>query len=310
MLNIRRISARQAEVTRWQQRYHPERYITIPRGADRYFQLWLVSATEKIRALIPADSWCRFTYPELVNCAWQGLDDLAITDIFTMENQGKTFFAGHYRIDNLQIVMGINDGQPWLTLDEPALGTVLMASPLNQLSVRPPPNPLWANITQRIDWVLGNSHISASLLRSIALHDVLRIQQLQLCLTVAGRQIACFQKKQEGLLMVEEMIENPVQKEEVPANLHDDIPQEALAPFDLANISVQLTFVLGHSDIPLSELAYIQPGATYSIGADKEREVKVYANKQLVAEGELIYIGEEGELGLEITRLACKGQLG
>lgn len=110
--------------------------------------------------------------------------------------------------------------------------------------------------------------------------------------------------------MVEEMIENPVQKEEVPANLHDDIPQEALAPFDLANISVQLTFVLGHSDIPLSELAYIQPGATYSIGADKEREVKVYANKQLVAEGELIYIGEEGELGLEITRLACKGQLG
>lgn len=93
--------------------------------------------------------------------------------------------------------MGINDGQPWLTLDEPALGTVLMASPLNQLSVRPPPNPLWANITQRIDWVLGNSHISASLLRSIALHDVLRIQQLQLCLTVAGRQIACFQKNKK-----------------------------------------------------------------------------------------------------------------
>jgi len=69
MLNIRRISARQAEVTRWQQRYHPERCITFLRAADRYFQLCLVSATEKIRALIRADSWCRFTYPELANCA-------------------------------------------------------------------------------------------------------------------------------------------------------------------------------------------------------------------------------------------------
>lgn len=110
--------------------------------------------------------------------------------------------------------------------------------------------------------------------------------------------------------MVEEMIESPVQQEEVPADLYKVIPQEALAPFDLANVSVKLTFVLGHSHIPLSKLAYIQHGATYSIGADKEREVKLYANKQIVAEGEIIFTGEKGELGLEITRLACKGQFG
>jgi len=35
--------------------------------------------------------------------------------------------------------------------------------------------------------------------------------------------------------------------------------------------------------------------------------VKVFANKQLIAEGELIYIGDGEELGLEVIRLAGMG---
>lgn len=72
-------------------------------------------------------------------------------------------------------------------------------------------------------------------------------------------------------------------------------------------MNVKLTFVLGHSDIAVTELNNIQPGSIFSIGENKEREVKVYANKQLVAEGELIYLGDDSELGLEITRIISLG---
>ncbi|WP_204312644.1 FliM/FliN family flagellar motor switch protein, partial [Escherichia coli] len=63
---------------------------------------------------------------------------------------------------------------------------------------------------------------------------------------------------------------------------------EVVKPFDVNAMTIKLTFVLGQTEITLNELADIQPGAVYSIGENKEREVKVYANKQLIAEGELI----------------------
>lgn len=49
MLNIRRLSTRQVEVTRWQQRYQPDRSATIPQAGERYFRLNLSSVTEKFR---------------------------------------------------------------------------------------------------------------------------------------------------------------------------------------------------------------------------------------------------------------------
>ncbi|WP_174847856.1 FliM/FliN family flagellar motor switch protein [Yersinia artesiana] len=312
MLNIRRLSTRHIQVTRWQQRYQPNRNAITPRAGERYFRLELSSVTEKISALVSVESWCRFCWPELNSCAWQVLDNQNLREIFTQENHNRTFFSGAFGVESLEIVDGEEVNQPWLTVEEPVLGAVLLASPFHQLESQPAGQQTWKHVTQQVDWVLGYSHISAGLLQSLALRDVLCIQQLQLCLNVTGRPVARFQKQQEGEFVIEENIDNEqeAQEQEMELTLDEVLPESLPGRFDVAKLTVKLTFVLGHSEIPFEELAHIQPGAVYSLGSDKDREVKVYANKQLVAEGELIYIGDGEELGLEVTKLASQGNLG
>ncbi|MGE4802469.1 FliM/FliN family flagellar motor switch protein [Yersinia hibernica] len=310
MLNIRRLSARQVEVGRWQRRYQPSRNAITPQAGERYFRLGLSSTTEKISALVPVESWCRFCWPQLSSCAWQELDNQSIAGIFTQENDNRTFFAETFSVESLDVVDGETVSQPWLTVEEPQLGTVLIASPFSLLEASLAKSLLHKSITQQVDWVLGHSHISARLLQSLALRDVLCIQQLQLYLTVMGRPVARFQKQQEGVFVVEENIDDMQATPDTVTTLDEVLPENVVSRFDTAKLTVKLTFVLGHSDIPFEELSQIQPGAVYTLGADKDREVKVYANKQLVAEGELIYIGDGEELGLEVTRLACQGSLG
>ncbi|MEY4922174.1 MAG: hypothetical protein RLY17_891 [Pseudomonadota bacterium] len=310
MLNIRRLSRRLVQVTRWQQRYQPDRNVIIPHVGQRYFRLELSSVTEKTSVLVPVESWCRFCWPELDSCAWQSLDNQSLTEIFTQENGKRTFFADAFRVENIEVVEGDEVSHPWLTVEEPVLGTVLIAAPFSQFKIPPAGRQVWKSVTHKVDWVLGYSHISARLLQSLALRDVLCIQQLQLHVNVMGRPVARFQKQQEGVFVIEENIDNMQQTEETDLTLDEVLPENLPGRFDVAKLTVKLTFVLGHSEIPFEELAHIRPGAVYSLGADIYREIKVYANKQWVAEGELIYIGDGEELGLEVTRLACQGNLG
>ncbi len=139
-------------------------------------------------------------------------------------------------------------------------------------------------------------------MQTIELRDVLNIQQLQLNMSVAGQVLARFQKQDEGLLMIEELVA-PESEEEFVFPEEDEM-QEIVRPFNVKEMNIKLTFVLGHSDITVDELSKMEPGYIYSIGENKEREVKVYANKQLIAEGELIYIGNSDELGLKSHMLS------
>ncbi|WP_261373171.1 FliM/FliN family flagellar motor switch protein [Yersinia bercovieri] len=310
MLNLRRLSRLQIQVMRWQQRYQPDKSAITPQAGEGYFQLQLLSATEKVSALIPIESWCRFCWPELNSCAWQVLDAQSLARIFTNKNDGCTFFSDAFRVEKIEVVDGGIVNRPWLTVTEPLLGTVLLASPFSLLKPVSAGEQVGLGVTQQVDWVLGHSYISARLLQTLALRDVLCIQQLQLHLTVTGRAVARFQKQQDGVFVVEERVDYTPEVEDTLPGPDDVLPESLPSQFDMASVTVKLTFVLGHSEIPLEELNYIQPGAVYELGADKDREVKVYANKQLVAEGELIYIGDGNELGLEVTKLACQGHLG
>lgn len=122
---------------------------------------------------------------------------------------------------------------------------------------------------------------------------------------IAGQLFARFQKQEEGLFMIEELISTENDENNIQST--EDYQNEMVRPFNINEMNIQLSFVLGSTDIKVNELSNIQLGSVFSIGENKEREVKVYANKQLIAEGELIYIGDSEELGLEITRIISLG---
>ncbi|MEQ4693642.1 MULTISPECIES: FliM/FliN family flagellar motor switch protein [Providencia] len=308
MLNIRRISQQAIQARIWQQRYQPDLGVITPKQGSRYFQLELVSANEKVQALVDVEAWCEHHWPSLTHYAWSSLDNANLASLFHSEYRETLFFSEHFRCGSFEIIDYGCTKQDWFCVQEPLLGYVLLSVPIEGLVEKPPQQTLLNELKLQADWVLGVSYISIGLLQSIALHDVFCIQHLQLCLSISGRFIARFQKQQEGQFMIEEMID--LQSEDSEQTQVEDFTQEIIQPFDINGMSVKLTFVLGHSEIAINELANIQPGTVYSIGENKEREVKVYANKQLIAEGELIYIGDSDELGLEITRLASLGNKG
>ncbi|MGG4609570.1 FliM/FliN family flagellar motor switch protein [Providencia sp. Me31A] len=304
MLKIRRVGPQERQLKIWQQQYEVDAVNSFTHSEQRYFSMHIQNELQRVNVLVHLEKWCQHRWPELAHYAWGSLSVDMLCNLFMFENKQQYFFEGQFICSSVEIIDS-NDAQGFrLAAKDPHLGEVLLRTPFDGLTVREPADNGMTNIMVSADWVLGYSHIRLSLLRTLALGDALCIQQLQLHMSVAGRVFAQFQKQEEGLFMIEEIL-SPEDGEK--NQLVEDYQDEIERPFDVADMSIKLTFVLGHSDIPVIELAHIKRGSVFSIGENKEREVKVYANKQLVAEGELIYLGDESELGLEITRIISLG---
>ncbi|WP_272681318.1 FliM/FliN family flagellar motor switch protein [Providencia sp. PROV129] len=304
MLKIRRISQLEKQLKTWQQQYQVDVVNLSMQPEQRYFNVRLQGEMEYVDVRVNAEDWCRHRWPDLSHYAWSSLSMDTLCDIFVYETQDKQFFDNQFVYHSIDIIERDDIQSYCLSVKENTLGNVLFSAPFEGLAVREKNNYALRNIVLTADWVLGYSYISLSLLRSLALGDALYIQQLQLKMAIAGREFAQFQKQEEGLFMIEEIL-SP--EEGIEHSSDENYQTETENSFNLADMSIKLTFVLGHSEIPLTELNDIQLGSIFSIGKNKEREVKVYANKQLVAEGELIYLGDENELGLEITRIISLG---
>lgn len=304
MLKIRRVSQRERQLKTWQQQYQVEVVTHGTHSQQRYFNVCLQKEMQQVNVLTHVEDWCRYCWPDLAHYAWSSLSSQMLCDIFAFENKDKCFFDSQFNYQSVEVIDGNAINQFSLSVKEKHLGKAFLCAPIDGLAVREQANGGLENLSLLADWVLGGSYISLSLLRSLALGDALYIQQLQLHMLVAGRVFARFQKQEEGLFMIEEIL---LQEDGTDTQPTEEYQDEIERPFNLADMNVKLTFVLGHSDIAVTELTNIQPGSIFSIGENKEREVKVYANKQLVAEGELIYLGDDSELGLEITRIISLG---
>lgn len=304
MLNIRRVSLREKQLKTWQQQYQVDVVSQNTPADQRYFSVYLQNETQNTHVLVHAERWCRYRWPDLTHYAWAALDDKTLCDMFIFENSDKRFFDKQFSCHSVEMINNADTEKFGLLAKEDSLGDAMLLGPIAGLTARKPISKQFENLLVSADWVLGDSYISLSLLRSLSLGDALYIQKLQLHMLIGGRVFARFQKQEEGLFMIEEILQ-PEDTAELP--LSEDYQDEIERPFNLDEMSIKLTFVLGHSDIAISEINNIQPGSIYSIGKNKEREVKVYANKQLVAEGELIYLGDNDELGLEITRIISLG---
>lgn len=305
MLKIRRISQRETQLKAWEKQYQATAILNKDNVEKRYFNVCLKNDNQQIQIKIDVHSWCQHRWPHLAHYAWEAVDDQSVCEIFKFENQDKSFFASQFFCHSVDVINHNKIERFGLSVFENQLGTVLIDAPFEGLPTRNIAHYSYDNLLLSMDWVLGRSTISASLLRSLALGDVLCIQKLTLNMTIAGRLFARFQKQEEGLFMIEELISTESDENNIQST--EDYQNEMVRPFNINEMNIQLSFVLGSTDIKVNELSNIQLGSVFSIGENKEREVKVYANKQLIAEGELTYIGDGDELGLEITRIISLG---
>lgn len=305
MLKIRRISQRETQLKAWEKQYQATAILNKDNVEKRYFNVCLKNDNQQIQIKIDVHGWCQHRWPHLAHYAWEAVDDQSVCEIFEFENHNKSFFTTQLYCHSVDIVNHNKIERFGLSVFENQLGTVLIDAPFEGLPTRNIAHYSYDNLLLSMDWVLGHSIISASLLSSLALGDVLCIQQLTLNMKIAGQLFARFQKQEEGLFMIEELISTESDENNIQST--EDYQNEMVRPFNINEMTIQLSFVLGSTDIKVNELSNIQLGSVFSIGENKEREVKVYANKQLIAEGELTYIGDGDELGLEITRIISLG---
>ncbi|MCK8584327.1 FliM/FliN family flagellar motor switch protein [Yersinia ruckeri] len=307
MFNFRRVTRHQACMSQQQVTYAPQALPVTPTAERKYARFQLCAAEERITALIDLVEWCRHAWPEMESLAWECISEGQLRQLFSAEIEHHRFFLGRYVPLNIEVISGDIVQQPWLTVQEKRLGRVLLERA--PLSMAPHPINIagFMHLPLASKWILGTSIISASLLHTLALRDVLLIQNLLMQLDISGKRIARFRSQDDGVMVVEEVIHNELEPERIDIEDETMMEEQVLVPFDVSAISVTLTFVLGQRSITINELSSIQSGSQFALGQNTEKSVKVYANKQLIAEGELIYIDDV--LGLEVTKMATMGSL-
>ncbi|MFD1696883.1 FliM/FliN family flagellar motor switch protein [Roseibium aestuarii] len=75
-----------------------------------------------------------------------------------------------------------------------------------------------------------------------------------------------------------------------------------MATFD--EISVDISVVLGASEMPVHQLLRMGRGAVIDLDVSEDDDVMVYANKTLVAKGQVVLLGER--IGISITEVMLR----
>ncbi len=69
----------------------------------------------------------------------------------------------------------------------------------------------------------------------------------------------------------------------------------------IERVSVEISVVLGSTDMPIRQLLKMGRGAIIDLDAGHEDECWIYANGELIARGEVMMVGDK--IGVSITRM-------
>jgi len=68
----------------------------------------------------------------------------------------------------------------------------------------------------------------------------------------------------------------------------------------IEDVDVELTVVLGQSMMPIKHLLKLGRGAVIELQGPQDQPVKLYANNEMIAKGEIVVTGEN--IGVNITQ--------
>lgn len=66
------------------------------------------------------------------------------------------------------------------------------------------------------------------------------------------------------------------------------------------DVGVELTVILGQTMMPIKQLLRLGRGAVIELEGDQDQPVKVYANGEMIAVGEIMVVGEN--IAINITK--------
>jgi flagellar motor switch protein FliN/FliY len=74
----------------------------------------------------------------------------------------------------------------------------------------------------------------------------------------------------------------------------------------LMGVKLPIRVLMGHTQLPLREIARLGGGSVVELDCSPDSPVDVIVNDRLIAQGEIVVVG--GNYGVRITRIASSGQ--
>lgn len=160
----------------------------------------------------------------------------------------------------------------------------------------------WEALPQRLRLMAGWVDLSTSALRSIALRDVVLLDECLLSddnrlMVQLGPRLGVLCELQGSTLEVLEGVQ------EIMADVDDSV---AASSGLIDDVPVRVTFDLGEREISLGDLRSLQPGYLFNLGRDPRSTVSIRANGRLIGEGELVDI--EGRVGVSVLRFSLDAE--
>jgi len=289
--HLRMTNRRDGALHRCAARY-PQRQVVSPSQQARYLSLQLANASQQqTSAYIDIDTWLQSMDAHLPGIPWQ---------------QVPLSYLVRW-LNSLQLSFFIED-EAWNVIQVSLLENVLpkkllslAAKPCGILSDSWPTggdrqlklSPVLLTLPFALRYQLGSSQMALSDLASIKPGDLLRIGIFAPGIYIGHYKLFNFKYLESNEVIVEESIME---------NQGIERREEAIL-LDWAMLPVDVEFVLDSTTLSLHEIDAIDVGTLLSLKPDIEKKVRVYLNRKLFAQGELVLL-EEGGLAVEVNQIA------
>lgn len=144
----------------------------------------------------------------------------------------------------------------------------------------------------KLRYVLGTSQVELCALVELLPGDLLVIKKISNHLAIGQYNFFNFSYQGNNEVIVEKSIFN---------NQFSEREEDGIL-LDWTKVPVDVEFVLDHNTFTLDKLNDINIGSTLPVSADAEQRVRIYLNRKLFAQGELVAL-EGGGLAVEINHI-------
>lgn len=289
--NHLRLRNQQHSALEQMQLQHPGSEIVEVKPEARYLQMHLSDEQgEGAEAFINIDNWLQKMDVHLPGIPWQ---DVPLSYLARWLNNLQISFLVEEIVWDVQSIAPPADNLPATLLQLPAQPVSLLCHewPVSNDATQQE-GVVLTELPFNVRYVLGRSQLPLSVLADVAVGDLLMITDYFPTINIGKRRLFSFNHIENQGVIVEESYNDEM----------DMYHAEEETLLEWTSLPVDIEYVLDSNTVTLAELEDIRPGVALPIAAGAEQRIKIYLNRKLFAQGELVAL-ESGALAVEVNQI-------
>jgi len=269
---------------------HSGRKVVDTQTSIRYLQLQMTDEDgRKVAILVDVDCWLDSMGEYLPGIPWQQVPLYYLSGWLNTLQLSFCIEECIWTVENIRLP------------EKPVFSTLLSiaAEPCNILCNEWPSfkkeesvSDFFSLLPLKLHYVLGHNQILFSELAELVIGDLLIITQRSYYMAIGQYKLFGFNYQGTEEVIVDKYI----------FDIQQSLPVAEESMMDWTMLPVELEFVLDDKTLTLGELNNISIGSILPVTTHAEQRIKIYLNRKLLAQGELVCL-EDGGLAVEIKKI-------